>query len=289
MNFIMLDLSYGICNAKCNWCHVPYFKDNIKLNKFMSLEDVYKFIELNKNNKNIGIIISGFGEALLNPNFFKIISAIYNSGIHLRSFITNFSTNLSEDEIIFLSLVFDKINIEMGGLSKETRYNNMFIENDYFFNNLEKLLKIIQKNRTLEKSFYLKIIRNKINDYEIRNKDVSINAYVSMPMIYNDKFLDMVSKKNSQYFYDLNYMENVPIEIIKESNSKICTTKRLLRILPNGEITLCCAEPRNSNPLNDFNGFEQSIEDIVSSKKFLKLREDQNYKNYSIYCKYCHE
>ena len=151
---IILDISSGLCNSSCNWCYVPYLKKDFGLNKFMKYEDVEKIVKLNMGH-DFKFYFTGFGEALINPDFFKIFNLI-GKNFKMGSMMTNFSKELTESEIEWMLLKLEKLVIEMGGLSAESRYENMHIENDFFFKNMHRLDNILIKNPSLRKSCSVK-------------------------------------------------------------------------------------------------------------------------------------
>jgi molybdenum cofactor biosynthesis enzyme MoaA len=283
---IFLDISYGFCNAECSWCLVPHFSDNLKINKFMSLEDIKNFILLNKLDKDIEINFSGLGESLINAEFFKMIDLLSKS-FEMNRLISNFSVELSKLEIEKILYCFKTIVIEMGGFTKETRFNNMHIEKDCFFDNLNKAIRIINENPHLDDRLIVKILLNKINFDEVNSNKTNIHLESHKVIIHHDDFIKGITKDKSQeYFLKSNYKEEIRFYINKEEKNNPCTTEEFLRILPSGEIVLCCSAPRGI-PVG--NAFKESIKQITTSSAYLRAKESQKNRTYTKYCKYCIE
>ncbi len=283
---VFLDISSGICNAKCSWCWMPYLKKDFNLNRFMTLKNVQKIIEINKNQQ-LKITFSGWGEALINPEFFEILSLIAKN-FKLGSIMTNFSKKLLKSQMRWMLFGFEKLVIEAGGLSPKTRHQNMHIENDAFFENIETLNDILLENFSLRNSVTVKIIRNKINNQEIisSNQDYVFNIIPCSLLIFDDEFYKHVTlDKNQSYFLDKNYQESVPIEI--SAKLKIgCTTKRILRITPSGNVLMCCTSPYGAYLGN---AYETSLEDLISSDLYKENLKRMKLRTYCDNCKFCNE
>lgn len=283
MTSVTLDISYGACNARCPWCLAKDFKYK---QKFLGTNDIEKFIELNSEEK-IDITISGFGEPLLNPYFFEIIRILIKQpNIMLSTLSTNLSTRLDINEIQFIVNSFKKISVDMGGLSIESRKNNMQIKDDYFPENLKML-----SRADVEKKCIYKVLKTKNNINEL--KDFGEGFQVTDPIIFNPEYYYTTT---NNYDYN-NYLSNL-FDITKTEFSKkklSCneltnlTDERKIRVLSNGDVILCCMIPYSKSAVVG-NAFLSPLNQIFLSEGFknaLKLIEKREY--CEEYCNACYE
>lgn len=251
---IVLDISSFLCNAKCVWC---YCNHNYKNLGFMSIENVKKFISLNPDIC-LEITLSGFGEPLINPNFFEIIDLLHEK-YNLIVLTTNFSTKLTEQQIKKLEKYFLGLWVDAGGVTKESRYQNMKIENDFFFENK----KIFDKLNSSK--IYYSYIETKYNTNEdIKHSYFSIKSDEYYKAISCNKKIDYV---NSQIYFE-----------------EECTEENFT-ILSNGEILLCCDALYPDYLIG--NAFEVPILEIISDEKYKNAKQLVKEKKYSHLCKYC--
>jgi MoaA/NifB/PqqE/SkfB family radical SAM enzyme len=284
---VVFDISSGICNAKCNWCYIPHLKKEFNLNKFMTVKDAQKIVEINKNQK-LRIYFTGFGETLINPDFFEIVNLMHENFV-LASIMTNFSKKLSKEQIRWLLFVFEKLVIEMGGLSVETRNQNMHINNDAFFENIDTLKEIFRENFSLKNSATIKILRNKTNNEEISKCDHpdEFNIILCSPIVFKEElYKNVTADKDRNYFLEKNYQEGVPIESEIISLECGCTSKRTLRIIPSGDVLMCCSSPTGAYLGN---AYKTSLEEMINSKLYKENLEKMENRTYCENCRFCHE
>lgn len=284
---IIFDITSSHCNANCRWCFVPCMRPEFRSERLMSMEDIDRFVSLNKGTP-LRIYFTGFGEPTIHPHYFDIVAIMFKN-FHLASMMTNFSLPLSDRNINLLLFVFERVVIEMGGLSPETRDLNMRIPGDAFFDNLKTLDAILSRNFSLKGSVTVKILHNSINHNELATQDPSylFPIILSKTIIYSDPYYRMmaVSKTRADYLL-ANSAPGVPLAIVDETLKIGCTSKRLLRITPSGEVYMCCTAP-NGYPLG--NAFQTPLKDLVASPRYEENLKRMDNRTYSPFCKVCHE
>ena len=137
---VNLEITYR-CNFQCVQCYNPKMKRLEGDKREMSTEELIKLIAELKKSSCLSIVVTG-GEPLIRDDIYKILDAIFSSGI-LCVLFTNGS--LINDKFISFSKkhIFRKIIISVYGMSPQT-YQNITGDSKYFklvFNNIFRLLK----------------------------------------------------------------------------------------------------------------------------------------------------
>ena len=147
--FDEIELSLSrICNRKCIHCphgNEDYVNFNSYLQEFMDIYIIKKILnELISINFTGMIILSGFGEPTLHPNFLEIFQLLLDSGIRIRvvtngcrfgdvEFLEKFKSMVENHNAECIISVYEKMDIEVFeqydfGVIKEIFFEDSFIE-----------------------------------------------------------------------------------------------------------------------------------------------------------------
>lgn len=280
---ISLEVSHGICNADCSWCLVKSFR---KRQRFTTISEIENFIRINRGIlKDLSVNISGFGEPLLNPDFFKIINSLRDSEVKLDTLSTNLSVKLSEEEIKTIVSSFNMISVDMGGLSLESRQKSMRITDDHFKDNLKLLIKL----DTNKKCIY-KILTDRSNENELH--EYIEGVIVSEPILFNSEYFLEVT---GSYDYNLYLQRLINLGKVLLVRKPIACNDftnledhKKIRIMSNGDVLLCCMIPYDEDAVVD-NAFQRSLSNIFISDNFTYQIDLITKRQYSKYCNICYE
>lgn len=214
-----INLIKGICPNDCVWCFVP----SIKNKKYMPVETMKKFLELNKN-ETLYFDSMGFGEPLWHPYFSEMMDLITSyDNVKLGMFATTLNTKYIKniDKIKY----FNDVIIEFGGVTEETKYKNMGFHKKEFERNLHYFIDthpenkicfkmLINKNNYFEQEEFIEYANSFGVDNAIVIKDcVDIHSDEYLDEFIKDSLTKKAKEKFSyKYFYDNNSDENFKCE-----------------------------------------------------------------------------
>lgn len=270
---INLDLAFGICNASCPWCFVPHYPPEYP-KQFLTLENCKKFIELHKPYvSSCTISITGFGEPLLNPDFFEIVTLL-KQAFHLGTLTTNFSRELTGAQIEFLLSSFSNIVINTGGLYPSEREDNMSIPEDLFLKNLTML-----QTRFSHYTNYTLLV-------------LTTSSTLNLPKPFRAQKISVFCKNlcDQSTLQKLNYSDYIKaFEGLINFQPIECNSDNQFRVLSNGDTLLCCYIPYHEMAVIG-NAFAQSLKDIIDTEKFKEILKNKQKRQYCFsFCSDCKE
>ena len=234
----------NICNLNCSFCPTTN-----RIKKNMSIDEFKTIIERIHNYTN-HIYLHIKGEPLMHPNLDEILKIcnIYNINV-------NITTNAR--------LLKNKIDIIN---NNKIRQINISLHSFNDIEEIKELLKVIDKiNNTY---ISLRLWNNK------ENKEVLelLSEYYNKPIEFIGKRVTLT--KN--IFLDKDILFDWP-DIKKDiiSNRGNCLgTKSQIGILVDGTVVPCCLD--NDGIINLGNIFDNTLEDIVKSDRFKKIKNGFN-------------
>lgn len=291
------------CNLKCSFCN-----EEIKTrtsNPLMSLDNFKKIID--KFPYLLSINLSGFGEALLNKDLFKMIDYAKSKNIRVH-FATNATLLNQEMTQKILDSRLDSIIFSIDSAIPE-RYNSLRQGADF-----NQVIKNIENFMTMAKD----------GNYKIRT-DVYTVATLS-EMKYFKNLVDLIAElkihkiwfrslfehsgKHQGYDKDaLYHPQNVVlaekcfqelrkyarqkgigiyISPLKPQENYLCRTPYMRPyITVEGYVTPCCFQGIDPRNFNFGNVLEQDFKKIRNNKKYRNFRKKLASKNPPFICKYC--
>lgn len=209
---IELSLVDGVCQNNCVWC----FKNKIE-KRIIDLDKFFTFIDNNVFERT-PIITMSLGETLDHPNVVDFFTYIKdNENLYIPQFNTSLYTN-NFDKKVESMLVCNNIVIEMGGVSEESRMNNMGTPIQPFINNLNLLHETVTEGTNI----IVKMMLNKNNYKEfdefmlLSNKYPKFKFMPSSVQVFREEFFKGVMnssnpKVDRQIFIKNNFNEEFPI------------------------------------------------------------------------------
>lgn len=239
------------CNLNCPFC------TNSKGNSFISLEDFDLYTTQIKEYTNY-LYLHVLGEPLLHPNFEEILNILDKKGFNLQ--LVSNGTLLSNHLNILNHQCLRKLSISIHSINNIDIEDNYFKTIDYIIeHNDDKYIELRfygKENLNDKLNNYLKELEDrysfnitpKINSYSIKN-----NVYV-----YFEEIFDWPSLDNKDYgLYGT------------------CKgAKNQLAILHNGDVTLCCLDPKGINKIGNLK--ENTLKEIIESNEYKKIIQHMN-------------
>lgn len=251
------------CNLNCPFC------TNKKGHSFLSFQEIERYV---KEIKEITpyIYLHVLGEPLLHPDFSKILDLLDKEEMQLQ-LVTN-GTLLSNYPDLLTHSCLRKLSISLHSV------NDLKIDDSYF-TNINRLIDA-KRNCTLELRFY--------NPSELKPH---LLAYLhELKEIFNPKETTksgslFLKEKTYIYFEDFFHWPMINDPFISDYGQCL-GGKSMLAILHNGDVTLCCLDPKGHNTIGNLN--EKSLKQILASdlyRNYLKELQD----NHLIFklCKNC--
>lgn len=227
------------CTYKCKYCSQSKFQT--KQNHHASNKTIHSFLNFIKNlEKDWEITITG-GEAILHPDFFKLIENVKNLGFKL-----NLITNLSFDINIYTK-IFKLIDTELN------RYDiSLHLDEIKNFNQTVEKLEIFLKLKPKTTTTVIHIPIYKIN----KNKEEQIDKIIKLSQKYNIKVdfqqIRYLNRHKKILQNEKKYLNNKPPF---KSFSKLCYAGcNSLIIYENGDAYKCYSSRfLKSNSLGNIN------------------------------------
>ncbi len=235
-----------VCNLNCPFCTNP------KGHTFMSLEDIKRAVDSIKEITDY-IYLHVLGEPTLHPDFNSILDYLDETDMNLQ-LVTN-GTLLKQYPNILSHKCLRKLSVSLHSVS------NSIIEEDYF-NTIDELLEN-KSNTAIELRFY---DRSKLNG----KLKLYLNELIER---YN---IEITSKNNSYrlkdntyiYFEELFKWPDINDPIVSDTG-KCLGAKSQLAILHNGDVTICCLDPKGHNKIGNIK--KNSLKEILESDMYLDL------------------
>lgn len=258
------------CNLDC-----PFCVQSNKEPQMMDLEDLNNILPMVKKYTDY-LYLHLKGEPLMHPDFDKIIELTNEYGLTVNITTNGFllekyfdtimkSNNIRQINISFQSLITQSIE-------KRKQY-------------LDTVIPMVEK---LEKRIFISL---RLWNDERKQDVVALNKMIIDYL--NDYFkIDILENYHGQKINQRIYLSKEeefewPAILDAEDNSGYCLGgKTHIGILSDGTVTICCLD---HNGLSDLgNVFNNSLDDILGSEKFLAIREAfQNRKLVLPLCKSC--
>jgi len=288
---IVLETS-NICNARCIWCWM--YTSGRKDMGLMTLENYKKFIDLNyKYLRKHHIKVNPYhrGEALLHPDFFKMLDYGKEKGVEYKEIHSNFSVKLDLEKLINSPL--PKIVVNIGGTNKET-HDKVMPGSEFMtvVNNLENILKIMNARSKI----FLKMNVTKYNYTQISELPVFFarlggdpeNVIIgklsfSLPAEATDKerddFMKNAVSDEMKEFLKFTFDEQHNIKSKEPRCPYMIPTVKF-----DGRVTICCHDQLSRLDLG--NAFETPLKEILAGKKY-RTAENLGGKKQLPFCKEC--
>lgn len=290
----VVELSGRLCNSRCVWCFNQYsVAEKIKAG-FMSFENFKRFVDLNRG-KNLAIIPYAHGDALINPEFVRIMDYAISEGVYLKHVHTNLAMSLTDDHFRVLCSLKNMV-VNFGGGKDETQYLNMKTDLKKVLSNLKRLWEV---RETLSSKVLIvaKMVINKRNNNEVDllkkrireviPKGIGFGAY---PLYFG---CSDGSNEDKLKFIE----ENLTPEISCRDSWRIEDGKAIVEtkatkcygLIPtvrwDGGVNICCRARYHDGIVGD--AFKQSMGSILTSSIYREALVLANKRKYVEYCKYC--
>lgn len=227
------------CNLNCPFC------TNSKGSSFMSFEDIADSIDQIKEVCDY-IYLHVLGEPLLHPDFEKILDLLDEKNIKLQ-LVTN-GTLLKNYPSITSHSCLRKLSVSLHSI------NNIDVDDSYF-RYIDKLIEQ-ETDAVTELRFYGSELDNKLSSY-LRQLE---NRYNFTGTSKNRSY----RLKNGVYVYFEDFFRWPDINDAEISDTGKCLgASSMLAILHNGDVTICCLDPKGHNRIGNIK--EKSLSDIISS------------------------
>lgn len=282
----------SICNVRCVWCTMQTFKKH-KLG-YMKLENFNYIINNNIDYiKKNDIIIEPYfrGEPLLHPNFWEICDILKNNSIPNGGINTNLSLNIEVEK--FLEYQMSTILVNIGGTTKEIHEQVMRGSDfDLVCSNLRKLWKLGINARIKMNPIKLNI--HQLCDLPRFVTSLGGKAEFIVPYTTCYPIPQTATQEELVFFFENVVSEDVNSHLrftydLSKADKGIKTKKSGCNFLMDiiffdGQFSVCCHDQLQY--LNVGNVFENTIDEIRSSKKYIDAVEKAKKCEYFI-CKEC--
>ena len=250
----------NICNLNC-----PFCVDTTRKKAYMSLENFNQVIEKVKNFTH-SVYLHVKGEPLIHPQFEDIIKSLVNSNINTK--ITTNGTKLAQ----FGDLIINQPNINKINISLESIINKDSYTIEKYFLNLKDFLNKVKTTHVYLRSWALKNEEKEI-----------IRSYLKP--IFPSALFDREEKLTSHIHYSHQEMFEWPNENNELVESSPCLGGKNQRgILVDGSVVLCCLD--NNGDTNLGNIFNERLEDILNSEKYINAVSKMPYFDICKKCSY---
>lgn len=259
----------NICNLSCKFCPKTH-----RRKQFMNILNFEEVIKKVYNHTNL-ICLHVKGEPLLHPDLDKILQIINKYGLKVN--ITTNGTLIKEN----IHLIKNIDSIRQINFSIHSFTQNNMLDKEYLYNifkSTEELKNTIVSYRlwnitNLQESLINKEIIKEIEEYynlEKLEEELKLKSFFK---IRDNLFINL----DKQFTWpDIN--GNVVIE-----KGRCLALKEQIGILVDGSVIPCCLD--NNGDISLGNIFDESLEDIINSKKAIIIRK--NFENNVISCKLC--
>jgi radical SAM protein with 4Fe4S-binding SPASM domain len=274
------------CNLRCTWCSLDHTKEHYEIS-LNTIKRVFDELIVSKKFKLDRIDLHNAGEIFLHKNINEILEYIGSIKSKIPnhptiSILTN-ATIFKEDTIntIFQTKCIDEMRFSFDGGNKESfesiRINAKY---DKVYNNISSFLN--------KKDEYKSNITTEIICIVPPEKELSQDW-----MDEDFKFLlSKVDKVNLRYPHEWDGSSDIELSknhyITNNNENKICyfLSKNLV-VLPNGDVTVCCADLNSRGVIGNVNN--NKLESIFMNTKRLNMlnKFTQNKKEEIDLCKNC--
>jgi radical SAM protein with 4Fe4S-binding SPASM domain len=294
------------CNLRCTMCEHTFMQQigrHIKMNEFTKIID---------ENPNVQIInLTGIGEALLNPEFMKMVEYAKKKGIYVW-FSDNFTLMTKERIEKILDAGVDYIVMSLDGATKET-YEKIRVGANFekVKENFKALMDERDKRKMVRPLMGINMVVVKDNYHEI--DDVVKVAhelkaedlmYVSIVMSDNTGNLSLWDLKGEEIkpYYDnaKKTAEELGMNVLAWPTIKLEKTEKTGCDYPwlnpyvgyNGDVLPCCYIPQMSDARMSKenimgNVLETPLKKIWNNEKYQEFRKKIKSKNPPTSCRQC--
>ena len=290
----VVELSGRLCNSECVWCFNQYsVADKIKAG-FMSLKNFKRFVNLNKD-VNLAIIPYGHGEALINPEFVKIMDYTISEGINFRGIHTNLSMDLTDDHFRVLCCLKNVV-VNFGGGSDETQYLNMKTDLKKVLSNLKRLWEVRERLGS-KVPVTTKMVINKRNINEVDQLEKRIRGVIPGGLRVRTLPIYFACSDGSNEDKLKFIKENLTSKIRCRDSWRIEDGKAIVEtkaikcngLVPtvrwDGAVNICCRARYHDGIVGD--AFKTPMREIVHSSEYRRVKKLGMRRRYIEYCKYC--
>lgn len=254
------------CNLSCPFCI------SSNRNDYVSIENFKMLISKIQNYTNY-IYLHILGEPLSHPNFNEIISIINKTNLNVQ-LVTN-GTYIDKYQNIAKQKCIRKISISIHSI------DHIKI-NDKYFENIDKLIDEVSKNKkiNLELRFY--------NLENLKNNSLKYLNYLKEKYIFEEtKKNNSFKIKDNVFIYFENLFKWPNIKDEKEYPKGRCLGgDKMLGVLTNGDVVICCLDPYGHTKIGNI--YEKELNDILNNELYLKhLKEMKRNKMTFELCKKC--
>lgn len=239
----------NVCNLSCAFC-----KKNHRNAHFLTLKEFKHILNQIKPYTSY-IYLHVQGEPLMHPQLKEFLDLAYNMKFYVH--LTTNGTLLHKHLMLMQHPSIRKLAISLQAID----YSSIGLED--YFKTLSSLIEQKPSNQYLELRFW---------NYNQLQKQ---SSYLYQKLQHHF-FFQPTKKPNSFQIQDKVYVHLDSIwqwpSMLDEDQSHIgyCLgAKEMLAILSNGQVTACCMD--ESGQINFGNIFQQSIKDILASKRYLDM------------------
>lgn len=298
---IVVELTSGLCNARCVWCFTQYETGLTVTKGFMSLANFKRFINLNKGFRDpffhripFAIVPFSKGEALLNPEFTDIIDYAVSQKVPLWNIHTNLGMELTLKQLVALCK-HRKVTVNFGGGLKETHQHNVGTDLDKVLHNLKRLVDVKQKTHS-KVAIQAKMVINKRNVNEVSILRRKINKISENITWRTTKILFSCSNSSNEdklRFIEENLAPEIPCrDNWRISNGTVIVSPKIKRcygrvptVRWDGAVQICCRAKSHEGIVG--NAFEDPMKKILTSSVYKKAMILGKKRKYVPFCKFC--
>ncbi len=294
------------CNLNCAMCEHTFMKEK---GEHLNLSEFKKLIDKNKNIQVVNL--TGIGEALLNPEFMKMIEYTKKKGLYVW-FNDNFTLLDEKKAEKMLDLKVDFIVVSLDGATKET-YEK--IRNGADFNkviaNFKKLRELRDKRKMNKPKLGINSVVIKENYHEIEKlvklaKELKADnlMFTAIIMSSNTGKLSLWNLEPEKVKPELEKAKKTAeelqvkvfswpeIELKKSSNTGCAYPWVNPYIASNGDVIPCCFIPQMADArMNEENVMgnikQESLKEIWNGKKYREFRKKIKTKSPPKACSTC--
>jgi len=154
---VAIDTTY-VCNLKCKMCHQASKEFKIPANPHISMALVKRLLPLCKDARNVDLL--GYGEPLMHPQIYEIISLIKNNCPNAKVSFTSNGVLLNDRNINkLIDAKLDLISVSMDGPNLARGHQ----EGDKLYANIRKLKEIKGKRGVAYPNVHIAFVLGKDN------------------------------------------------------------------------------------------------------------------------------
>ena len=216
-----------------------------------------KFRELTDKIKGDVLVLSNWGEPLLNKDIFRIISYAKQKGFYVK-LDTNFSVNTEPDFIDnIISCGLDEITVSLDGCCEET-YSAYHVGGDFHLvtGNLKELIEAKFRHNAEKPLIVWKYVVNRHNEHEVekarmRAQELGV-AFHSEVIGLGDNMADYIFPEELEERIIRWWPSNTGKPPVKRTTGKKCSFLfDVVVVTPNGKVFPCCYIMDENNAFGD--------------------------------------